>query len=94
MQEDMKSKLVGSWIFPNGKAENDEIANFIEKLVKDILVLLGTADGGWIRLYRHPRDETLWRYTYPLSEMHGGGPPSLEQIDREEAMREFPGVQL
>lgn len=53
----------------------------------EITILLGelerlsSTDGGWRQLLRHPSDGALWELSYPQSDMHGGGPRLLVQLD-------------
>jgi dihydropteroate synthase len=51
---------------------------------------LAETEGGWIVLFRHPTDRTLWKLTYPHSEHHGGGGPQLDRISEHEARATFP----
>jgi hypothetical protein len=74
------SDLKDVWVMRDGKmaAQGDAVA---------ITALLGeldrVADGaaGWAQLYRHRKTGAFWELTYPQSEMHGGGPRRLRQLD-------------
>lgn len=58
-----------------------EMAKRLRELAKD--------DYWWTTLFIDDRTGELWRMWFPQSEMHGGGPPSLEPISNEEARRQF-----
>lgn len=53
--------------------------NYLQKII----------DNGWERLYIDPADNRLWELIYPKSEMHGGGPPLLRNIDRDMAISKY-----
>ncbi len=38
-------------------------------------------DGGWRKLFRHKETKGLWELDYPQSEMRGGGPPRLQELE-------------
>jgi len=84
-----ETKLCGTWRMVNGQAQCDATCERIEKLVSSALILVGTAEGGWSKLYRDPSDGRLWEFTYPYSERHGGGPPCLKCMSREEAAGKY-----
>jgi Immunity protein 27 len=58
------------------------------------LVLIGSADGGWTRIYRDPNGGLFWELTYPHSEMHGGGPPRLESYSLDELRLKYPDLNV
>jgi len=74
--EDLNDRFVvkGS----NVRAEGD--AAKIDALLSTELVRISTTDGGWRTLYRHRKTGSLWELSYPQSEMHGGGPRRLRQL--------------
>ena len=41
---------------------------------------LGTADGGWSKLYRDPDSGVYWELTHPDGAQHGGGAPELRAV--------------
>lgn len=84
-----ESKLVGKWIYDNGVMRKDEITQQIEWLINNHLKKIATDETGWDVLYADPDDSRLWELTYPQSEMHGGGPPSLTYISNEEAKKKY-----
>jgi len=57
----------------------------IRWLIDAHLVRVTTDASGWRVLYRDPSDDRLWELSYPRSEMHGGGPPKLTCIPRQQA---------
>jgi hypothetical protein len=86
--------LVGRWEATPAGVVADEVAKRIKSLVAYSLVKVATDDSGWDTLYRDPNDQRFWELTYPQSEMHGGGPPKLEHITTENALRKYPGLGL
>ena len=53
-------------------------------MVDEHLVQLDQREGGWTILYQDPSDGRFWELTYPESQMHGGGPPTLTELATEE----------
>ncbi len=84
-----ETQLTGAWQEVGGGAEGDRTWARIEALVATVLQRLGCAQGGWSTLYRDPADGRLWERTYPQSQLHGGGPPCLTCIDREQAQAKY-----
>ena len=83
--------LIGRWLNTPAGTVEDEVAKRIRCLVADSLVKVSADRSGWRTLYRDPSDQRLWELTYLHSEMHGGGPPMLEHINPEQALRQYPG---
>lgn len=73
--------LTDLWVERDGSLVTDGDATEIDQLLARELKHLADADGGWRKLYRHSREETLWQLDYPQSEKHGGGPRRLQQLD-------------
>jgi hypothetical protein len=88
-----ETELVGSWVSIDGQTLADPVSRRIEALVADALVRCGSADGGWSTLYRDPRDGRYWELTYPSSERHGGGPPTLTCVAIEVARRKYKKIE-
>jgi len=82
-------ELRGSWIAESGRVIKDDVAKRIEWLVEHSLRRLTTDSSGWDTLYRDPGDGRLWELIYPLSEMHGGGPPLLRNVSPEVARSRY-----
>ena len=61
----------------------DPVDERIFWLVSRKLTPVGTTDGGWIQLYRDPRDGRYWELTFPRGSLHGGGPRRLVNVSRE-----------
>jgi hypothetical protein len=51
--------------------------------------IIGQRDEGWTTLFRDPESGTLWERTYPQNQMHGGGPPALEELDETSARSQY-----
>jgi hypothetical protein len=95
MVERLKSDetaLKGGILIVGGRVEWDDVTRRIHELTQDTLVLLGTTDAGWTRLYRDPGDGRLWELTFPQSEIQGGGPPALAVLTAEEAAKRYDSV--
>ena len=67
----------------------DSVCDRVEWLVKFRLQRVAADPSGWNTLYRDPRDGRLWELTYPRSEMHGGGPPTLTLVAKDEARHRY-----
>ena len=82
-------ELIGTWSLANGHAVADETCNRIKSLTGDFLEELARDESGWSTVYRDPSDGRLWELSYPLSSMHGGGPPRLAVISLELASQKY-----
>jgi immunity protein 27 of polymorphic toxin system len=82
-----ETELIGHWLVENGRAGSDAICNRIEWLTTHHFRKI--AGGGWETLFQDPDDARYWERTYSQSEMHGGGPPALKCISREEAQNKY-----
>jgi len=56
-----------------------------EQYARDRLAAVGAIPEEWVTLYRDESDGSHWLMSYPQSELHGGGPPKLEQVTEEAA---------
>lgn len=92
MLKNNESKLVGQWIFENGEMRGDVVTERIDWLVHNHLKKAGNTNNGWDILYVDPDDGRMWELTYPESELHGGGPPTLELISPNDAKRKYPSM--
>jgi hypothetical protein len=84
-----ESELVGSWVEIDGRMVGDAATGRIDRLIVQGLTKVGTASEGWELLYQDPRNGRYWELTYPLSYMHGGGPPTLRVLKNEVAQRKY-----
>lgn len=86
-----ETALIGKWIAEEPNVVGDEVCCRIEWLISNVLeaIALGPEYGAWERLYRNPKDGAYWERSYPLSEMHGGGPPALTKITSDEARKKY-----
>ena len=84
-----ETQLIGEWKLVNGVVVGNEACDRIDLLTSEYLKHIATDASGWEKLYRDPEDGRYWEHTYPHSEMHGGGPPTLTCISAEEAKRKY-----
>ena len=87
-----ETAIVGGWIVREGQVQRDEVCQRIHALTEGYLEKLGTDHTGWETLYKDPGDGRLWERSYPQSEMHGGGPPTLRAVDFEKVAEKYPSV--
>lgn len=90
-----ETELVGNWIEAGGNVRTDAVCERIHRLTSGQLELVQDhpKSGGWKQLFRDGVDGRFWERTYPHSELHGGGPPTLRWISDDAAAREY-GLQL
>jgi hypothetical protein len=84
-----ETELVGSWSLINGTMKPDAVTQRIEQLLQHHLTEIGADESGWDVLYRDPVDGRLWELTYPVSDTHGSGPPTLKTIDSSAAQAKY-----
>jgi hypothetical protein len=84
-----ENRIDGNWIVKGTKVTGDSNCQRIENLIKSYLQKIGIDQSGWDTLFRDPRDGRYWELVYLHSEMHGGGPPSLIQIDARMAAQKY-----
>lgn len=84
-----EEKITGEWIESGEDVVRDENCNRVIYLTENYLEELVVDSPNWEILYRDPKDGRFWVKTYPQSNLHGGGPPELEVISKEEARKRF-----
>lgn len=84
-----ETDLLGDWVVRGAQVEGDETCQRIKWLVDEKLQEVTTDASGWDILYRDPADGRYWELTYPLSHMHGGGPPRLTNLPSEQAKSKY-----
>jgi Immunity protein 27 len=84
-----ETSIVGSWYVTEGRNIADENTKRIEELRRSELVEVASSADGWDTLLRDPSDGRLWELTYPSSQMHGGGPPTLNALSRKAAASKY-----
>lgn len=84
-----ETKIVGRWVFENGKLVADSAAKRIYQLVDSALVEIARSDDGWSVLYLDQADGRYWELSYPDSEQHGGGPPALCFMSQDDARKKY-----
>jgi hypothetical protein len=75
-----EGKLIGGWVYKNGKICADEVSQRIEALIRSHLKKVASSPDGWSELYLDDNDGRYWELSYPESSIHGGGAPCLEAI--------------
>lgn len=83
------TELIGGWEAQVGTLIPDQVAMRIQALIAGPLQRLADSEDGWSILYKDPSDQRLWELSYPHSEMHGGGAPSLRAISVAEAKSRY-----
>ena len=73
--------LRDTWVMHGSEIKAEGDAAKITDLLKDKLERLNVTDGGWRRLLRRSTDGSLWELSFPQSEMHGGGPRVLIELE-------------
>jgi len=90
MQIDFKETLLeGRWQIENGRVVENPECRRIHDLISSYLILLGSSENGWEKLFRDPADGRYWELTYPHSYLHGGGPPLLQNISTADAKAKY-----
>jgi hypothetical protein len=86
-----QTELMGRWEIVDGRVRADATGERIEWLTSNWLEKIAASkdSGGWETLFRDPDDGRYWERTYPQSEMHGGGPPSLIALSAEKAHAKY-----
>jgi hypothetical protein len=85
----IENRLHGSWFYNGDSVVEDGVSKRINLLIKDYLIKIATSQSGWKILYQDPEDKRYWELTYPDSESHGGGAPTLLNIREDEARQKF-----
>jgi len=73
------------WSVSDGKVVVEGDSAIIKDLLASKLDKIKVDWSGWFTLYRHRESGQLWELSYPMGEMHGGGPRLLRclQINDE-----------
>lgn len=80
-----ETKLLGKVILDKKKFVEDETATRVRNLVENYLQKVAEKEKFWVMLYRDPFDGRYWEQVYLEGEYHGGGPPSLICLSKEDA---------
>jgi hypothetical protein len=88
-------ELVGKWVVANNQVRGDATCERIQWLMTHHLKKIANykESGGWETLFQDPDDGRFWERTYPQSEMHGGGPPALKCLSKDQAKAKY-GVEI
>jgi hypothetical protein len=82
-----ETELIGRWEIVNGQVRPDSTCQRAEWLASRYLEKI--ASSNWETLFRDLGDGRYRERTYPQSEMHGGGPPSLFELRAEKAHAKY-----
>jgi len=85
-----ETDLLGKWEVVDGQVVSDATAERINVLVDKYLEKV--AGSGWETLFRDPRDGRYWELIYPESSWHGGGPPRLTYLSKEQARGKYGSI--
>ena len=85
-----ETDLLGKWEVVDGEVVSDATAERIDALVDKYLE--NVAGSGWETLFRDPSDGRYWELTYPESSWHGGGPPRLTYLSKEQARGRYSNI--
>jgi len=82
-----ETELRCEWDLVDGKVIGNDVCQRIAFLIEHSLKKV--AGGGWETLYLDPNDGRYWELTYPSSEMHGGSPPRLAVVSKEQVESKY-----
>ena len=84
------SKIIkGNWVKIDGKIMGDSNCEIIDNMIENDLEKVGDREEGWITLFKEKLTNKFWERIYPDSHMHGGGPPQLELLSKNEVMDKY-----
>lgn len=84
-----ETRLVGSWVEKGSSVVQDSVCERIRWLTDSYLEQVAVDGDNWSALYRNPDDGSYWELTYPQSYMHGGGPPTLQLVSKDDARKRY-----
>lgn len=86
-----RKPIVGHWESRGKKVAGDGNCRFVERAIADRLrkVAPHPEAGRWQVLYVDPVLGGHWELVYLEGDRHGGGPPSLVPIDKQEALKVY-----
>ena len=82
-------EIRGRLTIVGGKVEPDGNCRRIDQLIENELNEIARDASGWDVLYVDPSDGRRWELIYPESHLHGGGPPMLRYLTKEEAQNKY-----
>jgi hypothetical protein len=84
-----ETELKGKWLFDGISLKNDSISDRIETLTLSYLKKISQDKSGWTTLYQDPLDNRYWELLYENSDFQSGGPPTLRNISKEDAILKY-----
>ena len=86
---DRRKIIKGNWLVVDEKIVGDSICEIIENMIANNLDEVGNREGGWITLFKEKTTGKFWERTFPESNMHGGGPPQLELLSKNDIKERY-----
>jgi hypothetical protein len=80
----LTSPIIGGTRVENGKVLSDESSLLIDELIHHRFTRV--AQRGWYLLYLDPVLGNYWELSYPQGNLHGGGPPRLDQLTASDVL--------
>ncbi len=84
-----ETTIEGRWILDADRVVADDACKRVEDLTASHLAQVARDSSGWFTLFRDPVDQRLWERDFPQSHLHGGGPPRLHVVSREEVRQRY-----
>ena len=84
-----ETTIEGRWVLDDGRVVADDACERIEDLTGSHLAQIARDTSGWFTLFRDPVDQRLWERDFPQGQLHGGGPPRLHVVSREEVRQRY-----
>ncbi len=84
-----ETEIRGQWSYTDGIIHEDDNTKRIHWLLDRCLTYIGADESGWQKLYVNPGDGQYWELSFPQSQWHGGGPPTITRIDKDVAQQQY-----
>jgi hypothetical protein len=86
---ELKSPITGKWILVDGRMVEDENCKIIQSLIVNRLKFCGRDKSGWDSAYLDPETGDVWELLYLSSHLQGGGPPTLQLVEKNHAREKY-----
>jgi hypothetical protein len=84
-----ETELSGQWSLSGNEVVADAVCERIHWLTTEVLDRLADNASGWDTLFVDPADGRLWERSYPRADSHGGGPPQLRVVTKQDAVHKY-----